>query len=181
MDRRTFLACSAAAAGTLLTPDVSSTLAQCTTTRIGRPSKEGFPAGDLLFEDTFSSFPAGLLSHPVGQLNGAVEEVHYLPHRGVPLSPWVNAISHMDAWVASDEEGQPYIEQHLVNDLASITNPILLTGEAEWSGYAVEVKIKPLSIAEMVGLIFRYHTNRHYYLFAITGGHIAQLVVRLPQ
>lgn len=180
MDRRTFLACSAAAAGTLITSDVSSTLAPCITTRIDQPSKEGFPAGDILFEDNFSSFPAGLLSHPIGQLNGASEEVHYLRHRGVPLSPWANAITHMDAWVVSDEEGSPYIEQHLVNDLASITNPILLTGDAEWSDYAVEVKIKPLSIAEMAGLIFRYHTNRHYCLFAITGGHIARLVARLP-
>ncbi len=32
----------------------------------------------------------------------------------------------------------------------------------------------------MVGLVFRYHTNRHYYLFALDGGKRARLAVRLP-
>ena len=32
----------------------------------------------------------------------------------------------------------------------------------------------------MAGVVFRYHTNRHYYLFALTGGNRARLAVRLP-
>ena len=135
--------------------------------------------GDLFYDD-FSRFPPGWLSTPVGQLNGAIQEYHYLPHRGVPTGPWANAICHLDAWVVGDEEGQPYLEQHLVNDQSEIMNPILVTGDDEWGDYAVEVKVKPLSLAEMAGVVFRYHTNRHYYLFALTGGNKARLAVRLP-
>src|SRR5262245_48810174 len=38
-----------------------------------------------LFRDDFSKFPPGWLSSPVGLLNAAIQEYHYLPHRGVPL------------------------------------------------------------------------------------------------
>ena len=40
-----------------------------------------------LFRDDFSGFPPGWLTRPVGQLNAAIQEYHYLPHRGVPLGP----------------------------------------------------------------------------------------------
>jgi hypothetical protein len=137
--------------------------------------------GDDLFHDDFSRFPPGWLTSPMGSLNAAIQEYHYLPHRGVPLGPWANAICHVDAWVAGDEDGRPYLEQHSVNPLYSpIMNPIFLTGDAEWSDYTVEASIKPLSLNDMAGLVFRYHTNRHYYLFSLTGGKRARLVVRLP-
>jgi hypothetical protein len=84
------------------------------------------PAADL-FRDDFSRYPPGLLSSPVGQLNGAIQEYHYLPHRGVPLGPWANAIGHLDAWLAGDEDGQPYLEQHLSADAHQFAFPIFLT------------------------------------------------------
>ena len=40
--------------------------------------------------------------------------------------------------------------------------------------------MRPLSLDDMAGVVFRYHTNRHYYLFALTGGNRARLAVRLP-
>ena len=49
-----------------------------------------------LFKDDFANFPPGWLSSPVGSLNAAIQEYHYLPHRGVPLGPWSNAICHLD-------------------------------------------------------------------------------------
>ena len=122
--------------------------------------------GDLFYDD-FSKFPPGLLSAPVGQLGGAIQEYHYLPHRGVPLEPWANAIVHLDSWAAGDEDGKPYLDQHLVNDQAGIMNPTMITGDPEWSDYTLEVRMKPLSLDEMAGVVFRYHTNRHYYLFAL--------------
>ncbi len=133
-----------------------------------------------LFRDDFSGFPPGWLSNPVGMLNAAIQEYHYLPHRGVPLGSWSNAICHLDAWVVGDEEGKPYLEQHSINSLREIMNPIFLTGDSEWSDYSVEARVKPLLLEEMAGLVFRYHTNRHYYLFALTGGKRARLVLRLP-
>ena len=136
--------------------------------------------GDDLFRDDFSSFSPGSLTHPIGQLNGAIQEYHYLANRGVPLGPWANAICHLDAWIAGDEEGSPYLEQHLVNEQAALMNPIFVVGNPEWNDYTVEVNLKPLSLLDMAGVVFRYHTNRHYYLFALTGGKSARLAVRLP-
>ena len=136
--------------------------------------------GGELFRDDFSAFPPGWLTVPVGQLNAAIQEYHYLPHRGVPLGKWANAITHLDAWLAGDEDGQPYLEQHAVNEQSRIMSPLFITGEAEWSDYAVEVNFKPLSTADMAGVVFRYHTNRHYYQFSLSGGRTARLALRLP-
>jgi rhamnogalacturonan endolyase len=133
-----------------------------------------------LFRDDFSGFPPGWLTRPVGQLNGAIQEYHYLPHRGVPLGPWANAICHLDAWAVGEEDGHAYLEQHTVNDQSRLMNPIVLTGDPEWADYAVEASVRPLSLDDMAGVVFRYHTNRHYYMFALTGGKRVRLAVRLP-
>jgi len=136
-----------------------------------------------LFRDDFSRFPPGWLSKPVmrnGTLNGAIQEYHYLPHRGVPLGPWENAICYLDAWVAGDEEGAPYLEQHEVNALAGLMAPLFVTGDPEWGDYTVEASVKPLATGDFAGIAFRYATNRHYYLFALSGGTEARLAVRLP-
>ena len=74
------------------------------------------PSQVELFRDDFSKFPPGWLSKPVGLLNGAIQEYHYLPHRGVATFPWYNPITHNDSWVAGDEDGKTYLEQHLMHD-----------------------------------------------------------------
>jgi rhamnogalacturonan endolyase len=137
-------------------------------------------AADELFKDDFSSFPVGWLTRPIGQLNGAIQEYHYLPHRGVPLGPWANAICHLDAWAVGEEDGKAYLEQHSVNDQAELMSPLFITGKPEWRDYEVEAKLRPLSLDKDAGLVFRYHTNRHYYVFALTNGTTARLAVRLP-
>ena len=136
-------------------------------------------AGEL-FRDDFSRFPPGWLSQPIGELNAAIQEYHYLPHRGVPLAPWANPINHDDTWVAGDEDGRCYLEHHVVNDRSAQYNGLMITGDPEWSGTAVEVKMRPLSLDLFCGLVFRYHHNRHYYLFALQGGNRARLALRLP-
>jgi len=138
-------------------------------------------AGDL-FKDDFSRFPPGLFSQPGGQLNGAIQEYHYLPHRGVPTAPWENAIVHQDAWVASDEDGIPYVEQHLIanTDRAGWFQPLFITGDPAWHSYTVEVQVKPLSSKDLAGIAFRYHTNRHFYVFGLRNGKEAVLRLRLP-
>ncbi len=131
--------------------------------------------GGELFRDDFSGFPAGWLTRPIGQLNGAIQEYHYLPHRGVPLGPWANAICHLDAWAVGDEEGKPYLEQHTVNDLAGLMSPLFVTGDPEWERYSLSVKVRPLSLDDMAGLVFRCHTNRHHYRFELARGKTARL------
>jgi rhamnogalacturonan endolyase len=137
------------------------------------------PSADLIRDD-FSRFPPGWLSKPVGLLNGAIQEYHYLPNRGVPLDPWEAPIVHLDAWIAGDEDGVPYVEQHIVNELATIMSPLFVTGDEEWNDYTVEARVRPLNLNEIAGLVFRYRTNRHHYQFVLTGGKEARLRVRLP-
>jgi hypothetical protein len=57
---------------------------------------------------------------------------------------------------------------------------IFVAGDGEWSDYTVEAKVKPLSFGGMAGVVFRYHTNRHYYLFTLTDGKKARLALHLP-
>jgi rhamnogalacturonan endolyase len=137
------------------------------------------PSVDL-FHDDFSGFPAGLLSAPIGQLNGAVQEYHYLPHRGVPLGPWSNPIAHLDPWVASDEDGRPYLEQHLAYELPQQTAPLFITGDTEWSDTTVSARVRPLAVNGTAGLVFRYETNRKFYAVVFTGGKALRLFERLP-
>jgi hypothetical protein len=137
-----------------------------------------FPAD--LFRDDFSKFPAGLLSSPMGQLNGAIQEYHYIEHRGVPTYPWRNPIVHLDSWLASDEDGKPYLEQHLLNTDTGRTTPLFVTGDEDWTNYSVEVSVKPLALSDLAGIAFRYHTSRHYYVFALRGGKEAVLLIRQP-
>jgi rhamnogalacturonan endolyase len=136
--------------------------------------------GADIFRDDFSKLPPGWLSKPVGLLNGAIQEYHYLPHRGVPTHPWYNPITHNDSWVAGDEDGKTYLEQQLLHDQPERWQPLFVTGDPLWTSYTVAAKVRPLSLSEMAGIVFRYHTNRHYYLFSISGGNKARLALRLP-
>jgi hypothetical protein len=142
-------------------------------------SSAGAFAADL-FRDDFSRFPPGWLTSPVGTLNAAIQEYHYLSNRGVPLGPWSNAINHLDAWLIDTEDGHPYLEEQLDSTSHQWTYPIFLTGDPEWSDYTVEVKVKPLNRVDAVGVAFRYHTNRHYYYFSLSGGNQANLALHLP-
>ncbi len=76
-------------------------------TRLVLLASASLPAADL-FRDDFSRFPPGLLSRPMGQLNGAIQEYHYIEHRGVRTHPWRNPIVPLDSWLDSDEDGKPY-------------------------------------------------------------------------
>ena len=132
--------------------------------------------GADLFRDDFSRFPPGWLTNPVGTLNAAIQEYHYLPHRGVPLGPWESPIAHLDSWIVSDEHGHAYLENQLDSSSRQWSPPLFITGDREWSDYTVEASVKLLSLNESAGVVFRYHTNRHYYLFSIGEGKTARLL-----
>ena len=132
-----------------------------------------------LFSDDFSRFPPGLLSAPLGQLNGAIQEYHYIEHRGVRTHPWRNPIVHLDSWAAGDEGDKPYLEQHLINEDLRFA-PLFVTGDAEWRDYRVEVSVRPLSLQKEAGLAFRYRTSRSYYRLALEDGKRLRLALRLP-
>ena len=144
------------------------------------------PAGRIvqsdveLFADDFARFPPGMLSAPIGLLNGAIQEYHYLEHRGVATQPWRNPIVHLDSWAAGDDAEGSYLEQHTVNLEPQRVTPLFVTGDPEWRDYRVEASVRPLSLQQEAGLVFRYRTSRHYYRLALEGGVRLRLVVRLP-
>ena len=147
-------------------------------------SWSAMPAGSLeerveLFADDFSRFPPGMLSAPIGQLNGAIQEYHYIEHRGVRTRPWRNPIVHLDSWAAGDEGSEPYLEQHQINDDLRFA-PLFVTGDPEWRDYRVEVLVRPLSLQKEAGLAFRYRTSRQYYRLALEDGKRLRLAVRSP-
>jgi rhamnogalacturonan endolyase len=133
-----------------------------------------------LFTDDFSRFPPGVLSAPIGLLNGAIQEYHYIEHRGVATHPWRNPIVHLDSWAAGDAAEGPYLEQHTVNLEPERVTPLFVTGDSEWRDYRVDVSVQPLSLEKEAGLVFRYRTSRHYYRLALEGGARLRLTVRLP-
>ncbi len=145
----------------------------------GRLAGRTSAADAVLLDDDFSRYPPGLLSAPIGQLNPAIQEYHYLAHRGVPLAPWENAIGYLDAWAAGDEDERPYLEQHLSPDHRwmepKLFAPSFITGYPEWTDYTAEVSLRPLSLAGMAGLVFRYQTNRHHVVFVLEDGKRADL------
>ena len=138
--------------------------------------------GGELFKDDFSRLRPGWLSEPVGQLNGAIQEYHYLAHRGVPTAPWENAIVHEDSWLVSDEDGISYVEQHKTadNSREDWFMPLFITGDPAWHSYTVEVQMKPQSTRDLAGVAFRYQTNRHFYVFGLRNGNEAVIRLRLP-
>lgn len=137
-----------------------------------------------LFRDDFSRFPPGMLSRPIGFINGAIQEYHYLANRGVPLGPWGNSICYLDAWAAGSEDGKTYLDQVLPTKggrmMAKLFAPLFVTGEPEWGDYTVEVTMTPRSTDDLAGLVFRYHTNRHHYVFNLQDGNKARLAIRMP-
>jgi rhamnogalacturonan endolyase len=133
-----------------------------------------------VFSDDFSRFSPGWLSYPRLGMTGPFLEYHYLPDQGVPTGPWANPITHYDAWLAGDDEGRPFIEQHLVNDLSKLFEHLFITGDPAWADYEVEVEARPLALNGPVGVTFRYGTNRHYYRFSLEDGKRARLVLRGP-
>jgi hypothetical protein len=136
----------------------------------------------LLIREDFSRYPRGMLSVPVGQLNPAIQEYHWISFRGVPLAPWENALTYMDAWATGEEDGRPYLEMHLGPENPRMSPrhyaPSFITGDPEWSDTAVEASVRPLLKEDMAGLVFRYHTNRHHYVFVLQDGKTARLAVR---
>jgi rhamnogalacturonan endolyase len=132
-----------------------------------------------LFADDFSRFAPGVLSAPLGLLNGAIQEYHYIEHRGVRTLPWRNPLVHLDTWAAGDDSDGPYLEQHTINTDARF-NPLFVTGDPEWRDYTVEVSLQPLSLEQHAGLAVRYRTSRNYYRVTLEQGTHLRVLERLP-
>ena len=68
----------------------------------------------------------------------------------------------------------------ILHDQPERWQPLFVTGDPLWASYTVSAKVRPLSLTQSAGIVFRYHTNRHYHAFTISGGRKARLSLRLP-
>ena len=132
-----------------------------------------------LFHDDFSGLPAGWLSEPLGRLNTAIQEFHWIAGRALPQGAWSNGVVDQDAWLVSSEAGMSYMQQQLHHPPDHV-NAVLIAGEREWRDYTVSVRVKPLALDGIVGVAFRYQTNRQYFLFGLNEGDKAQLLLQHP-
>src|SRR4029078_12173722 len=105
-------------------------------------SDEIFQRSAILFPHYFSRFTPGPLTAPLGKLNAAIQEYHYLANRGLDLGPWENAICPSDAWGAGEEDGRCCGEQQLPPSHADMVPqyfaPLFVTGDATWRDYTVD-------------------------------------------
>ena len=109
--------------------------------------------------------PGHALTAPIGLLNGAIQEYHYLAHRGVRPRNWHNPIVHLDSWAAGDDAEGPFLEQHTVNRCPSCHADVR-DGRSGVAGLPRRSAVRPLSL-ETTGLVLRYQTSRHYYRVAL--------------
>ncbi len=109
-------------------------------------------------------------------MNAAIQEYHYLPHRGVPLGPWSNAITHLDAWLIGDEDGHPYLEEQLDSTSKQWTLPIFLTGDPEWNDYECRGEGEAAESAWIrQAWLFGIAPTEKIYYFSLSGGNKATL------
>jgi hypothetical protein len=136
-------------------------------------------AGDAvaLLEDDFSAYRPGLFF--VGE--GARTEYHYLP-AVAPQGNWVVSTFRPDAdsqraWRVVADRGAPAMRQSSTNKDAHC-HPMLVTGDAAWSDYAVEVEFTPEREEARSGVAFRQRNDRCYYFFGVEKGRAVLRLVR---
>lgn len=97
-------------------------------------------------------------------------EYHHIPRKFTDGWSVVNNRGP-DEWKVLELEGRQVLDYLAYN--ASVwtkdfTYPILVHGDALWGDYSLDVRVTPLSradVADLRGVIFRYQDGRHYYFF----------------
>ncbi|MGB7949853.1 MAG: hypothetical protein WCH75_19390, partial [Candidatus Binatia bacterium] len=123
----------------------------------------------VLLDDDFSAYRPGLFF--VGE--GARTEYHYLP-AVAPQGNWVVSTFRSDsdsqrAWRIIADGGAAAMRQSSTNKYTHY-HPMLLTGDAAWTDYTVEVEFTPESEAARSGFAFRQRNDRCYYFIGVEKG-----------
>ena len=122
----------------------------------------------ILLQDDFSAYPAGIFSSEVG----AHTEYHYLPEAAAKgnwaVSTFRSSVPSQRAWRIVEHAGAPAMLQDYKNSFGHY-HPMLVTGDAAWRDYAVEVTVTPETGERMAGVVFRYRNDRCYYFAGMDG------------
>jgi len=144
------------------------------------PSAHGIAGPGVLLSDDFSKFPAGQLTHPIGQQGPAIQENQWIDSRARPFGAWSNGVPDQDAWSAAVEsDGKSYMQQQWSHPPHGVS-AVLVAGDSEWTDYTVEALVKPLALDGIAGIAFRYQTNLNYYVLGLTGGTKVQINLQHP-
>ncbi|MEA2063621.1 MAG: hypothetical protein U9P14_07995, partial [Gemmatimonadota bacterium] len=131
------------------------------------------PDSIVVFEDDFSTYPAGALSEKYT----AVQEYHWTP-KTEAWGRWSEAVYWGFfgdkpgglAWhIRQHPEGKCLHQAQEI--LEEDKNAVVVTGDAMWTDYAFEVEITPLSHENPVGLIYRVENSRNYFFITLQERH----------
>ncbi|MEA1997569.1 MAG: hypothetical protein U9N45_08005, partial [Gemmatimonadota bacterium] len=130
---------------------------------------ESFSHNDTLLASTdFSRLSPGAFGEFASR---GFPEYHHVPREFMDGWTVVNNRGPTE-WKVFELEGEYTLEYLGYNSEVwthGFTYPILCYGDKLWGDYTLEVKITPVSradVAALNGIIFRYQDGRHYYLFA---------------
>ena len=123
----------------------------------------------VLFSDDFSDIKPQMVS---GGVVGAFAEYQNLK-ASQPVGNWISSSFRSGgsqlAWRVIREQGkhimyQSFTEQQKVSKYMHL---VLVAGDTLWKDYTMEATFAPESKNGFSGVVFRYHTDRHYYFFGV--------------
>ena len=121
-------------------------------------------------DENFSDFPLG--AFPYDKEHSAMGEYHYYPEEGYKGN-WLDPITNWNykgpTWLVTS----PFMSNVHVMEQMRVQSieerqvlPTLRTGDEDWTDYTLTVKMRPLTVSEPCGMLFRYQTSMmHYGLF----------------
>lgn len=128
----------------------------------------------VAYED-FSDFKLG--AFPYDSEFSAMGEYHCYPEKGYKgnfIDPIIYWSFKGPSWLVTDPfmDGSHVMEQMRLLDMSRRTGvPTLRTGDFLWADYTVESTLRPMTVSEICGILFRYTTSlAHYGLFLSKNG-----------
>ncbi|MFA6242219.1 MAG: family 16 glycoside hydrolase, partial [Candidatus Hydrogenedentales bacterium] len=136
-----------------------------------------FAENDIVLHDDFSTYSSGIWMGVIG----AEAEYHYFPQTA-PVGNWCVSTYRSEpesqrAWRIEEWEGRRVLAMEYTNKWEE-THPMVVAGDVRWRDYTVEVAWSPLSDKGRSGVIFRYQTDRCYYMLGVASGKVVLMYVK---
>jgi rhamnogalacturonan endolyase len=123
---------------------------------------------EVLLQDDFSSYRAGLFSSVVG----AHTEYHYLPEAAAKgnwaVTNFRSSVPSQRAWRIVEADGERAMGQFYKNKY-TFYHPMLISGDRAWQDYTATITMTPQGETGQRGLVFRYRNDRCYYFLGVDG------------
>ncbi|HKK61838.1 MAG TPA: hypothetical protein VJ951_04710, partial [Bacteroidales bacterium] len=138
----------------------------------------------ILFEDTFSRLPAGIISSGEGSFG----VYHYLPGLG-QAGPWkVTAFNEHpgfeNAWEIVHNNDHSFLHHNYfavdenLNRKHPYMHSMIVAGDTIWHDYKVSFEFSPHQLLDQCGLAFKYKNDRSYYYYGMDGNRLVIKMVK---